>query len=110
MIETYYLLDRRITLTQDEAFLQTRSVFEPERDYTVAETGLEPTRLRPKRSMLAIKHHSAIKTSYTHVPEAITHINLTYNLTFYKLNKTNLDCPRLDCPEAENAFSMLLVW
>lgn len=84
LIETTYLLDSRITLTQDEAFLQTHSVFEPERDYIVAETGLEPTRLHPKCSMLAIKHHSAIKTSYTHVPEAITHINLIYNLTFYE--------------------------
>ena len=33
LIETYYPLDRRITLTQDEAFLQARSALEPERDY-----------------------------------------------------------------------------
>ena len=54
LIETSFSLRSRITLTQDEAFLQAHSAFEPERDYKVAETGLKPTRLRPKRSMLSL--------------------------------------------------------
>ena len=41
LIETYCPLDRRITLTQDEAFLQARSALEPERDYMVGATRLE---------------------------------------------------------------------
>jgi len=41
LIETAYLLDSRITLTQDEAFLQAHSALEPERDYKVGATRLE---------------------------------------------------------------------
>lgn len=68
LIETAYLLDSRITLTQDEAFLQTHNVFEPERDYVVAQTGLEPTISCSQSTNLNLLGHCAI-SSYSHEPE-----------------------------------------
>lgn len=68
LIETYYLLDRRITLTQDEAFLKVHSTFEPERDYKVAETRLELTRHAPKARRLPLNLTPPI-SSYSHEPE-----------------------------------------
>lgn len=69
LIETSFSLKSRITLTQDEAFLQAHSAFEPERDYKVAQTGLEPTLPSSQMTNLNQLGHCAIDSPYTHVQE-----------------------------------------
>ena len=58
LIGTTYSLSSRITLTQDEAFLYTRSVLEPERDYTAIVKRFElPT--------FGFEDHCSSQLSYT---------------------------------------------
>lgn len=77
LIETYCPLDRRITLTQDEAFLQARSALEPERDYVVAQTGLEPTISCSQSTNLNLLGHCALFFLYSRTRRSC--------LTFYEL-------------------------